>query len=151
AMVVLGVRDMRRLEHAGIWPARNQPDVVIGSTIMLAGLACTLAGAAGLGSTLVRGATPGEGWLVLLRCGVGLTTVAPFAVRILELVFRRLVVMLAMMTAAAVFFALNSAAARVAEPESSRLLMLLAVWLIVMVLAPGQAWLRDLIDRTVLG
>jgi signal transduction histidine kinase len=150
ATLAVGVYDVRRLEQRGAWPARSQPDVVIGNLIALAGWLCGLAGMAGLATALARGVEPGPLWLPLLRSGVSLAAVGAFAVRILEQVFRRLVVVLALVAAAAGFFAAYNGAARIAEPETRRLVRLAAVWLIVLVLPVAQTWLRNAVDRIVL-
>jgi signal transduction histidine kinase len=89
-------------------------------------------------------------WLVLLRTGVPLAAVGAFAVRILEQVFRRLVVVVALVAAAALFFGLYTAADHVAEPEIRRLVRLLAVWWIAVALPLGHVWLQRLVDRIVL-
>jgi signal transduction histidine kinase len=149
-VVAVGVRDVGRLERRGAWPARGQPDVIIGNLIAVAGWVCTLMGAAGIAVGLARGVTPPAIWLVLLRSGLPLAAVGAFAVRILEQVFRRLVVVVALVAAAALFFGVYTWADHIAEPESRRLVRLLAVWWIAVALPLGYAGLQRLVDRIVL-
>ena len=148
--VAVGVGDVVRLERRGAWPARGQPDVIIGNLIALVGWVCALAGAAGLAVGLARGVEPPAVWLVLLRSGLPLATVGAFAVRILEQVFRRLAVVVSLVAAAALFFVMYTAADDVADTELRRLIRLLAVWLIAVALPVGQARLQRLVDRIVL-
>src|SRR5262249_43380771 len=120
----------------------------VGSMLMLCGWGAMLCGL--VGASVDAGPRAQLVWLPLLRSGVWLSAQAPFLVRVLEQLFRRLVVAVGMVAAAALFFVMHTLTARIAEPETRFLLRLLAVWWIVVVLAPGHVYLRRLVDRVVL-
>ena len=146
-----GLRDMKRLERRGAWPARSRPDVRVGALLMTVGWGCVFLGGAGVLASAIGAGSSVRLWLPILRSGMGLAIVAPYAVRILEQVLRRMVVALAMLAATALYVGMQALAAHQADVEVGRILMLLAVWWIAILLAPGQALLRRLVDRVVLG
>jgi signal transduction histidine kinase len=147
AMLVRGGGDARRLAARGLLPGAGQVDTAIGGRITLVGWVAMVAGIAG---AVLDPTTAASIWLPLLRSGVWLSAIATFVVRIIEQVVRRVVVALVLVAAVAVFFAWHAFAARFSEPETRQVLELAAVWCIVLVLAPGQSWLRALVDRIVL-
>jgi signal transduction histidine kinase len=147
-MMGLALRDVSRATDGGWWrPASaagaGRPDVIV----VVVGLAAAM-----FWLVICVLATP-QGWPgIVLDTLVPLVLAIPFAVRMLGTVVRLFLQVTAMLLAAAgVFVGGRVLEARLEKPWLVTLVQLATVFALLVLLGPGQAWLRAVLERALFG
>jgi signal transduction histidine kinase len=152
AMVLLAIRDIRRLVRTGAWPR------YFGKAFNVAALGATVAlGAAallGLGNVLLAPVFLGANAVdpaevpLLAHTVTGLAFAAPFAVVMLGEVVESLVVIGVMLCAVwLLYFHVPALAAGMPGPELRLLVQLAGAGALALVLVPGRSWLHAVVHR----
>jgi len=151
-MIGLMVVQLVRVARPGTWrsggPAFARRADVLVLTVGLLGIGVALI----LNTWDVKASTAigRPNWGVLLDFCIGLALVTPLAVRILGEVVRKFLVTVAMLLlTGAAYFGLQPLRVASAGTTLAPLFDLATVALVVLVLVPGQSWLRAAIDHTV--
>jgi signal transduction histidine kinase len=149
AMLALVVRQLARVARRGAWrpggmgEARSTDIAVLAVGVVGAGGWCLLAIFANLH-------LPPPAWVLFYDITVALCLAAPIAVRVLGEVVRRvlLTTILALATAG-IYFGGHAAGAALADQGLESLAHASALGALLLLLIPGQYWLREAIDRIV--
>jgi len=144
-MIGLMLEVLVRTARPGAWRpggalfARRADVVMVASGLLGIGVTFGFIGTTGL--------VP-QRWAFLLDLVVSLALVAPLAIRILGEVVRKFVIAVVMFAATAgVYFGMRALRAAAGTTELDSLLGLFTVVALVLVLVPGQLWLRAAIDH----
>jgi signal transduction histidine kinase len=149
AMLVLVVRQLARVARRGAWRPGRMGEA---RSTDIAVLAVGVVGAGGwfLLAVFANLRLPPPGWLLLYDMTVALCLAAPIAVRVLGEVVRRvlLTTILALATVG-IYFGGHTGAAALAERGLDMLAHAFALGALLLLLMPGQHWLREAIERIV--
>ena len=146
-LVGLCLLELARVARPSAWGPESagelrQPDLLL----ILGGSAASIGAAAALAVAGFTGAAR-----VFLEVGISLAIAAPFALRMLGFVLAELAVTVGMLAALGVLLAADQVVARHSNPALVPLVHASALAALGFVAIPGQAWLRALTDRLVVG